>query len=60
MDAWRTSCPRLTIWEDVVDHGFVVRRRDPARGPMVELTSVGRAVLHMERPAVVLWKTPLR
>jgi hypothetical protein len=28
MDAWRTSCPRLPIWEDAVDHGFVVRRAD--------------------------------
>jgi len=25
MDAWRTSCPRLTIWEDAVDRGFVRR-----------------------------------
>ncbi len=23
MDAWRSSCPRLTIWEDTVDAGFV-------------------------------------
>lgn len=23
MDAWRTSCPRLTIWEDAVGGGFV-------------------------------------
>ena len=23
MDAWRTSCPRLTIWEDALDNGFV-------------------------------------
>ena len=22
MDAWRTSCPRLPIWEDALDHGF--------------------------------------
>jgi hypothetical protein len=27
MDAWRTSCPRLTIWEDAVDRGFVARER---------------------------------
>ena len=26
MDAWRTSCPRLTIWEDAVDYGFVELR----------------------------------
>ena len=23
MDAWRTSCPRLTVWEDAVDAGLV-------------------------------------
>jgi len=23
MDAWRTSCPQLTIWEDAVDAEFV-------------------------------------
>lgn len=23
MDAWRTSCPRLTIWEDAVAGEFV-------------------------------------
>jgi hypothetical protein len=27
MDAWRTSCPKLTIWEDAVDRGFVARER---------------------------------
>ena len=25
MDAWRTSCPRLPVWEDAVDRGFIVR-----------------------------------
>ena len=23
MRAWRTSCPRLPVWEDAVDAGFV-------------------------------------
>jgi hypothetical protein len=23
MDAWRTSCPRLPVWEDAVDLGLV-------------------------------------
>ena len=27
MEAWRTSCPRLTIWEDAVDRGLVVREQ---------------------------------
>ncbi len=23
MDAWRTSCPRLPVWEDANDHGLI-------------------------------------
>jgi hypothetical protein len=44
MDAWRTHCPRLTVWEDAVLAGFVrvVRRPDGSR---VELTEAGRAAL---------------
>ena len=26
IDTWRTSCPRLTVWEDAVDRGYVTRR----------------------------------
>lgn len=40
MDAWRTSCPRLTIWEDAVDGGLVTRRDG-----VVEVTALGRARL---------------
>lgn len=48
MDAWRTSCPRLPIWEDAVDLGFVVRvHRDG--GAMVDVTPAGRAFLRAER-----------
>jgi hypothetical protein len=36
--AWRTSCPRLTIWEDAVDSGYVAR----ASGAMVVVTDDGR------------------
>lgn len=25
MSAWRTSCPRLPVWEEVNDRGFVAR-----------------------------------
>jgi hypothetical protein len=48
MDAWRTSCPRLPVWEDAVDHGFV-RRVARAGGAMVEATPAGRAFLRAER-----------
>jgi hypothetical protein len=45
MEVWRTSCPRLTIWEDAVDAGLVIRRARPGLGPIVELTAAGRASL---------------
>ena len=48
MDAWRTSCPRLSIWEDALDHGFVTCTTNGA-GTHVELTPAGRAFLHAER-----------
>ena len=42
MEVWRTSCPRLTIWEDAVDLGYVVRRLDDASAaPTVFLTAGG-------------------
>ena len=50
MDAWRTSCPRLTVWEDAVDHGFVACARTP-EGTIVRATDAGRTFLAAERPA---------
>jgi hypothetical protein len=38
---WRTSCPRLTIWEDAVDSGYVAR----GLGAMVVVTEDGRKLL---------------
>ncbi|NKB49040.1 MAG: hypothetical protein GKS02_06700 [Alphaproteobacteria bacterium] len=48
MGAWRTSCPRLPIWEDAVDSGLVVRARDPQTGSSVEITEKGLSVLRQE------------
>jgi hypothetical protein len=35
---WRTSCPRLTVWEDAVDSGYVAR----TGGAMVVVTEDGK------------------
>ena len=45
MEAWRTSCPRLTIWEDAVGDGLVARTRAAGEPAMVELTAAGRTFL---------------
>ena len=44
MNTWRTSCPRLTVWEDAVDRGLVVRKNGPG-GAIVEVTARGRKLL---------------
>jgi hypothetical protein len=49
MDAWRTSCPRLPVWEDSLERGFVVRTRQDGGEPLVRLTTKGRAFLCSER-----------
>jgi hypothetical protein len=48
IDAWRTSCPRLTIWEDACTAGFVVR--DPATRK-VSVTAKGTAFLSPQQLA---------
>ena len=48
MEAWQTSCPRLSIWEDALADGLVRlgRSGEAATGRVVvTLTARGRAVL---------------
>src|SRR5262245_10746590 len=49
MEAWRSTCPRLTIWEDAIIEGLV--RIDPRSQTLVMLTEPGRALLELSRPA---------
>ncbi len=50
MDAWRTSCPRLSIWEDAVQGGLVEVEHGGCamRERVVTLTERGRAALRRE------------
>jgi predicted transcriptional regulator len=45
MDAWRTSCPRLTIWEDAVDAGYVQTQSGTGTQNMVAITDHGKEFL---------------
>jgi hypothetical protein len=45
LEAWRTSCPRLAVWEDAVDRGYLVRERGDGGALMVQVTPAGRAFL---------------
>jgi hypothetical protein len=40
MSAWRTSCPRLPVWEDACDQGLVATVQGTVR-----ITPAGRTLL---------------
>jgi hypothetical protein len=44
MEAWRTSCPKLPVWEEANDRGLVIREDVNGRC-VVRITSSGRALL---------------
>jgi len=49
MDAWRTSCPRLPVWEDANDLGLVRVDRDGGRA-IVRPTALGLKLMRDRRP----------
>jgi hypothetical protein len=51
IEAWRTSCPRLTVWEDAIDRGFMARVSRPGKPAQVELTEAGRDFIAVRRGA---------
>jgi hypothetical protein len=50
LDAWRTSCPRLPVWEDANDRGLVETIADNGRW-VVRVTQNGRSLLAERRSA---------
>ncbi len=50
IDAWRTSCPRLPVWEEASERELLeLHRADGAL--LVQLTASGRALLSRHRAA---------
>lgn len=58
LDAWRTSCPRLPVWEEANDRGFIVRESLAGRGRLVTVSAAGAAHLRRERPGAATGPTP--
>jgi hypothetical protein len=50
MDAWRTSCPRLSVWEDAILDELIRVGNDKDRA--VSLTARGRAALEKAKAPV--------
>jgi hypothetical protein len=49
LESWRTSCPRLPVWEAANDRGFVSRHRAPGRGTVVSVSATGASHLRAHR-----------
>lgn len=49
MDAWSTSCPRLPVWEEANERGFVERHHYKGRGSFIAVTALGREFLAKNR-----------
>ena len=42
---WKTSCPRLTIWEDPADRGYVARETIAGLGLVIAVKEGGERLL---------------
>jgi hypothetical protein len=47
MNAWQSTCPRHTIWEDAIIDGYIaINRQEMLQDPEVALTASGLALLN--------------
>jgi hypothetical protein len=53
LEAWRTSCPRLPVWEEANRLGLVEHRHEIGCAPVVTVTSLGQAHLEARRARTV-------
>jgi len=55
IEAWRTSCPRLPVWEEANERGFVDHRFDSVSGKVISVSPLGlrhlEAARTMKKPA---------
>lgn len=50
MEAWRSTCPRMPIWEDAVRDGLVrIENGGAMKSSRIVLTTLGKAVLDRNR-----------
>jgi hypothetical protein len=49
LEAWRTSCPRLPVWEEANDRGLIKRHRSSKDGALVSVSARGAVYLRLHR-----------
>ena len=60
IDAWRTSCPRLPVWEEANSRGFIDHTHAPGSVARVSVSKAGAAHLtaHRHAPAFAISAAP--
>ncbi len=51
IDAWRTSCPRLPVWEEANARGYIVQAHRAGAGALISVSPAGRELLNQCRGA---------
>ena len=46
MEAWRTSCPRLPVWEEANERGFIEHHHDSLNRKLISVSMLGQEFLH--------------
>ena len=49
LEAWRTSCPRLPVWEEANARGFVAHHHVPGAEAHASVSALGQAHLQGRR-----------
>ena len=49
IEAWRTSCPRLPVWEEANERGFIEYHRAQRSTTMVAVSALGSGFLTERR-----------
>ena len=49
IEAWRTSCPRLPVWEEANARGFIEQQYHEGVGAVVSVSPSGNAYLAQHR-----------
>jgi hypothetical protein len=52
LECWRTSCPRLAVWEEANEHGYIDRLHVAGAGQFVAVSARGRSHLRDARRSV--------
>ena len=49
LEAWRTSCPRLPVWEEANQRGFIDHIHEQGQAALVAVSQLGLAQLEAQR-----------